>query len=99
MHVARVGRSLQAMHQHDLASWRAGGPFGFDEYLDLRFRAVEPLFDGALPRAGWPGPEVRRDGLCVRVLEEGHERLQAAIIPQTRTIKAQVIGRKGGAGF
>jgi hypothetical protein len=35
----------------------------------------------------------------VWVLEEGHERLQAVIIPQTRTIKAQVIGRKGGAGF
>jgi hypothetical protein len=37
--------------------------------------------------------------LCVRVLEEGHERLQTAIIPQTRTIKAQVIGCKGGVGF
>jgi hypothetical protein len=87
------------MHQHDFAPWRAGRPFGFDEYLNLGLRVVKPLFDGMVPRAGWPGPEVRRNGLQVWVLEEGHERLQAVIIPQTRTIKAQVIGRKGGAGF
>jgi hypothetical protein len=67
------------MHQHDLAPWWADWPFGFDEYLDLRLRAVEPLFDGTVPRAGWPGPEVPGDGLCVRVLEEGHERLQAVL--------------------
>src|ERR1035438_3012876 len=79
VHGASIGRSLQAMHQHDFAMWCAGGPFGFDEYLDLGIGVVKLLFDGAAPRAGWPGPEVRRDGLQVRVLEEGHERLQSVL--------------------
>lgn len=79
VHVARVGRTLQTMHQHDFAPWRAGRPFGFDEYLNLGLRVVKLFFDGAMQCAGWPGPEVRRDSLHVRVLEERHERLQAVL--------------------
>jgi hypothetical protein len=57
------------MYQHDLAPWRAVGPFGFDKYLHIRFRVVQLLLNGLPPRAGWPEPEVPGDSLHMRILE------------------------------
>jgi len=72
------------MHQHDLAPWRAGGLLSLDKHLHIGLRAVKLLLDGESPRAGWPGPEAPGYGLHVRVLEEGHEGLQASLSREPR---------------
>src|ERR1700674_843317 len=73
-HAARItgpARTLQSMHQDQLASWMAAGVLLMHQHLDSRLRLIKNVLHRPAEFAPGTPPEISRDGRQMRILEEG----------------------------